>query len=476
MPIYTVLNGKDLYDISAINQGDLTINPSDKTEKILGGKLDWEKKFVVREWPASFKTGIKYRSSKMDTDSRSAVYTTGSLASGFPYASLLKRTGYVMNGTPITLVPDMDKVQALFVSSPRLFTQTASQQTETFRNDFINDFNAGENTSAAYVMGTLTFGRTTAIVGLRGEKNDFKSTTWQFNPATASAPMSYSRVDRERDYTVWLPGLHFRHALRKNLILRESYNRSYGRPELGSLLQGRVINYDTDTISDGNAFLNPTTSHNFDVQLEYYTAKSGLYSVGLFYKKMRGFYYDTTTSEEILDETEGITKPFRVTRPENALGATNYGVEMIARQKLYFLPKPFDGLGVSLSATISDSDGRYPGRLEENLPTYGFSDKMFHSSVDYTIGKLRMQISYRYRTEYLEGLDNDNTFDDWFAAREQVDFESSYQLTRKMRLFLNVDNVTARPQVSYQGYQRTDNPEDFSQYGFRAVTGVNLTF
>lgn len=52
----------------------------------------------------------------------------------------------------------------------------------------------------------------------------------------------------------------------------------------------------------------------------------------------------------------------------------NYGVELIARQKLYFLPKPFDGFGVSLSATFTDSDGKYPGRLTEKLPTYGFSD------------------------------------------------------------------------------------------------------
>lgn len=476
MPIYTVLNGKDLYDISTINQGDLTINPSDKTEKVAGGRFDVEKRFAGAERSGAIKTGLKYRSSKQDVNARSAVYTTGSMAGGFPYASLLKRTGYVMNGTPITLVPDLEKVEALFASSPQLFTQSASQRVDTFRNESINDFNAEENTTAAYVMGTLTFGRTTVITGLRGEKNEFNSTTWQFNPATARTPMGFSRVDRSKDYTVWLPGLHFRHALRKNLILRESYNRSYGRPELGSLLQGRVINYDNDTISDGNPNLDPTTSHNFDVQLEYYTAKSGLYSVGLFYKKMKGFYYDETTTENLLDEVEGITKPFRLTRPVNALGAKNYGIELIARQKLYFLPKPFDGFGVSVSATFSDSDGKYPGRLDEKLPTYGFSDTMFHSSLDYTIGKFRAQISYRYRTEYLEGLDNDNTFDDWFAAREQVDFESSYQLTRKIRLFLNVDNATARPQVSYQGFNRTDNPEDFSQYGFRAIAGVNLMF
>ena len=46
----------------------------------------------------------------------------------------------------------------------------------------------------------------------------------------------------------------------------------------------------------------------------------------------------------------------------------------------------------------------------------------------------------------------------------------------RTRLFLNVENATARPQVSYQGFNRTDNPEDFTQYGFRAIAGVNLTF
>jgi TonB-dependent receptor len=285
------------------------------------------------------------------------------------------------------------------------------------------------------------------------------------------------RVDRERDYTVWLPGLHLRHAVRPNVIFRSSYNRSYGRPELDDLLRGRSIDYGNDTITDGNPDLDPTTSHNWDAQIEYYTRSRGLYSAGVFYKKMKGFYYDDNSrTEDVFDEVEGVSKPFRVTRPDNALGARNYGVELIARQKLFFLPKPFDGFGVSLSATFTDSDGNYPGRLSEKLPTYGFSDTIFYSALEYTIGKFRAQVSYRFRTEYLEGLDVDNTFDDWFAGREQVDIESSWQLNRGTRLFFNIENATARPQVSYQGFNRTDNPEDFTQYGFRAVAGVSLTF
>lgn len=474
MPTYTILNGKSPYDLSTVSRGDLTFNPSDKTEQAYSFKSDWEKKFSGRDVSGAFKTGVKYRASELDQNQQSVVYRTGTNASGFPYASVLKRVDYDMNGTLITLVPDLPKVEELLRTSPNLF---ALQTADAFRNDRINDFLAEESTSAAYAMGTLRVGKTTIIGGLRAEKNEFQSTTYEFKPAVGATPASFTRVDREREYTVWLPGLHLRHTLQPNVIARASYNRSYARPELDSLLRGRSIDFGNDTISDGNPDLAPTTSHNFDAQIEYYTQTRGLYSAGVFYKKMKGFYYDDTSSTEpIFDDIEGITKPFRVTRPENALGAVNYGVELIARQKLFFLPKPFDGFGVSLSATFTDSDGKYPGRLTEKLPTYGFSDTIFYSALEYTIGKFRAQVSYRYRTEYLEGLDVDNTFDDWFAAREQVDIESSWQLDRRTRLFLNIENATARPQVSYQGQNRTDNPEDFTQYGFRAVAGVNLTF
>jgi TonB-dependent receptor len=474
MPTYTILNGKDPYDLSTFTRGDLTYNPSDKTEEVYSFKADLEKRFVGERLSAALKGGLKYRASELAQDQTSRVYRTGTAASGFPYASVLKRLDYNMNGTLITLVPDLNAVDALLRSQPNLF---ALQTADAFRNNSINDFSAKEETAAAYIMGTVTVGKSTLLGGLRGERNDFASSTYEFKPAAAGNPASFSKVDRERDYTVWLPGLHLRHALRPNVILRSSYNRSYARPELGDLLRGRSIDFQNDTITDGNPNLDPTRSHNLDAQIEYYTRTRGLYSAGVFYKKMKGFYYDNNSAtENIFDDIEGITKPFRITRPDNALGATNYGVELIARQQLFFLPKPLDGFGLSLSATFTESDGKYPGRLTEKLPTYGFSDTILYSALEYTIGKFRAQVSYRYRTEYLEGLDVDNTFDDWFAAREQVDIESSWQLDRRTRLFLNVENATARPQVSYQGQNRTDNAEDFTQYGFRAVAGVNLSF
>ena len=72
--------------------------------------------------------------------------------------------------------------------------------------------------------------------------------------------------------------------------MRESYNRSYGRPRLSELTQGRFVNEDGDIV-DGNPNLKPALSDNFDAQLEYYTDNGGLYSIAVFYKNVRDFSY-----------------------------------------------------------------------------------------------------------------------------------------------------------------------------------------
>ena len=473
-PTYTILNNKSLFDTSAINRGDLTDNPRDAIEKARSAKLDLEKKYSGAELSGALKIGAKFRVNTKEQDQASNVYRTGTVAAGFPYDSLLRRSNRTVFGIPMTLEPDMDKTEALFRSSPNLFVL---DQNAALRDNVINDYKATEEINAAYVMGTLRLGRTTLITGLRMEQNTFESETFRYNSATPTVP---SRISAKRDYTVWLPGIHLRHALQPNLILRESYNRSYSRPDINAIVGGIQLDSATGNITSGNPNLEETVSENFDLQLEYYTARGGLYSAGVFYKDIKGFYYSSTgrfTNTDaggypIIDNTG----PFVATTTLNALGAVNYGLELIARQQLYFLPKPFDGLGVNLSATFTESDGKYPGRLAEKLPTYGFSDTIYNASLEYNAGKFRARLSLTYRSDFLEGLDVDNTFDDYFGLYRSLNWESSYQFSKKLKVFLNVNNLTDEPQISYQGFQRTDNPEDITTYSWRATVGASLKF
>jgi outer membrane receptor protein involved in Fe transport len=141
---------------------------------------------------------------------------------------------------------------------------------------------------------------------------------------------------------------------------------------------------------------------------------------------------------------------------------------------MFFLPKPFNGLGINLSATFTDSIANYPDRPGEKLPTYGFSHYMFNSSAEYTYKNFRGRLAYRYRSQYLAGLGANNRTDDIFGGREQVDAEVSYRLRRNLRLFANGENLTQRVQASYQGSK--NQVEDNSNFGFRITFGGEYTF
>ncbi|MBL9188030.1 MAG: TonB-dependent receptor [Opitutaceae bacterium] len=467
-PLAWIVNGVDPRDTTTINRGDLSIEPEERWENAYNFKADWEKKFAGERLAGAIKVGAKYQQTKQRFEQDQFEYDT---TAAFPYAQVMRRSDFVINGREMFMEVVPSKVRELLKSSPALFPYVPI---DSMRGAVEEDYDARETTTSAYGMGTAQIGRTTIVTGIRAEHNTWKSLRKTFDARTLTV------IERRpgTDYTQYLPGLHLRHALQPNLILRESYNRSYARPTLSRLTLGRSEDINGN-ITEGNPFLAPTTSHNADVQIEKYTAKGGLYSAGFFYKKMKGFYYNTDRRFSVVDPTTGdpIIDPAgtrRYRKWENAEGATNYGLELIVQQKMYFLPPILRGLTANLSATFSESDAKYPSRSDEKLPTIGFSDYMFNASLDYALGKFRGNVRYSYRSDYLTGVGDTRYTNDQFAAREQVDVEASYRLTRKIRLNANVINLTSRPQVSYQSFPTY--VEDNSNSGWRATVGVDVTF
>lgn len=466
-PQVWVVNGLDPRDLSGAYRGNLSVEPEDRHESIYQAKVDWEKKFVRERLAGSLKFGVKYSETQAKFQQDQFEYQTDAT---FPYAQVMKRSDRAVNGREMFMEVEPQKVRALLKSNPALYPVLAY---ESAKGSAEEDFDAKETVTAAYAMGTLQIGRTTIVGGARVEHNTWDAVTKEVDARTVQA----HDVKNGRDYTQFLPGLHTRSELRKNLILRASYNRSYGRPTLSRLTLGRSEDINGN-IAEGNPNLDPTTSHNFDAQLEQYTANGGLYSAGFFYKKMKGFYYN---SDQRFNDVDASGNPIveagglrRYRKWMNAQGATNYGLELIVQQKLFFLPEIMKGFTANLSATFSESDGKYPSRPGEKLPTFGFSDKMFNAALDYARGNFRANIRYAFRSDYLTGIGDNRYVDDTFAAREQVDVEMSYRFTRKFRINANVINLTSRPQVSYQSFPAY--VEDNSLSGWRATFGVDYTF
>ncbi len=466
-PRINVVNGLDPRNPATMNRADLTMEPERRTETAYTAKADLERKFIGERVAGALKFGAKLRVNQPTFDQTNYNYTT---TATFPYAQIIRPVDRMVHKRQQYVEVDPKKVLALFAASPNLFPYNAYA---SLRASAIEDSVAEETTTAAYGMGTMQIGRTTLLGGVRVEHNTWDATRKQISQAT----LRVSPVTNGNDYNIVLPGIHLRHALQPNLILRASANQSYGRPTLSRLTLGRAEDINGN-ITVGNPQLAPTTSDNLDAQIEQYTAQGGLYSVGVFWKKMKGFYYNQITKFSVLDANDepipNPAGPRQYSKWQNAKGAENKGVELIANQKLHFLPKPFNGLGVQLSATFTESAANYPDRQGEKLPTYGFSRTMFNAAGEYVYGRFRGRISYRLRSAYLEGIDANKYLDDWFAKREQVDAEASFRLRKNLRLTVNGENLTARPQASYQG--TLPYIEDNSIYGWRVSVGAEVTF
>ncbi|RYD68566.1 MAG: TonB-dependent receptor [Sphingomonadales bacterium] len=468
--IINELSGRDPMDLSLVSEGELILNNSVRTEDVLSARADFERKFDLGGGELTLKTGGKYYRSTPKFDQVADVY---SMDDAFPYAQVVTpNNSVIMGGSKYFDVNPASGV-ALLRSNPGLFQR---EESDSLEDSYFRDYDASERTIAGYAMGTLRFGSHSVIGGVRYEQVDWKNKNYRVSYLNG-AP-SFTQVEQGDSYGHWLPGLHFRHELVPNLVLRESYSRSYGRPRLSELTEGRFVNEDGD-ITDGNPTLKPALSDNFDAQLEYYTKGGGLYSVALFYKNIRNFSYIQTYNFTNTDAAGiPIFDPdgdFEYEVPRNGSSAKNYGIELIARQRLSFLPGPLRGLSTSLSATFSDSEAKYPNRTDNRaLPVPGFSKVLFTASLEWVWGGFQIRGDYIYRSNYVEGLGDSVESDEFYAAEQRVDLTAGYAVTKNLRAYASVTNLTDQPQVSYSGYRPF--VEDASLTGRKFRFGVQYKF
>ncbi|WP_168355851.1 TonB-dependent receptor [Sphingomonas gei] len=468
--IINELSGRNPTDLSAVTEGELILNNSVRTENVYSARADFERSFSLGSGVFSLKTGAKYYRSEPRFDQVADVY---SMDDAFPYADVVTPNNEViLGGTKYFDVNPAAGVR-LLRSNPGLFRY---EEADSLEDSYFEDYDATEQTAAGYVMGTWRIGSHTILGGVRYEHVKWNNTNYQVSYLDEKA--GFTKAEQGDSYGHWLPSLHFRHELAPNLIMRESYNRSYGRPRLSELTAGRFVNEDGD-IADGNARLKPALSDNFDAQVEYYTKSGGLYSVALFYKNVRNFSYTQIYNFTNLDangvpifDPEG---DFEYEVPLNGSAAKNYGIELIARQRLTFLPGALRGLSASVSATFSDSEASYPNRDDDRkLPLPGFSKFLFNASLEWAWRGFELRGDYIFRDDYVEGLGDSIESDEFYAAEKRVDVRAAYAVTRNVRAYASVTNLTDEPQVSYSGYRQF--VEDASLTGRKYRFGLEFTF
>jgi TonB-dependent receptor len=306
-----------------------------------------------------------------------------------------------------------------------------------------NTFDATENITAGYLMTTNTFDKLTFLGGVRYEhtNSNYNANALFFD--TTGTFTGYSEVNDEDNYGNVLPMIHFRYSLSRMTNLRLAFTQTIARPNYINLAPRFTINDESESISQGNTSLTPTTATNFDLMGEHYFASIGILSAGLFYKDLNDIII---SSVEILES--GPYTGYSSFKPINGGEASLYGIELNWQQQFSFLPGFWNGFGMFANYThtwakteLTDREGFLPGQAGD----------VGNLALIYEKYGLSARLSLSFQGEFIRSIGSDKDNDQYVDDYAQLDFSANYRVLGGLDAFLEVVNINKAAQLWYLG-------------------------
>lgn len=345
---------------------------------------------------------------------------------------------------------------------------------ELVLDEFVpENYNANEKISGAYAMLKQQLGdKFSLIAGVRMENTKIDYTGFQIDVESASSLADVNRVNASKSYTNVLPNLQLRYEATKNTILRFAYTNTLARPNYFDIVPYQNINSDDLEAAFGNSELEAAESLNFDVMAEHYFDNVGIISGGFFYKNIDNFIYALTNEQQLT--VNGTTETYEVTQPFNGGDASVYGFELAFQRKLDFLPGFLKNLTFygNYTYTNSKTDG-ITGR-EDGLELAGAVPNTLNGSLAYETKKLSIRASLNYADDYIDEYGDDTFEDRYYDSQLFLDLNASYALTKNLRVFGEMKNVTNQELRYYQGIKERTMQAEF--YDLNWNLGVKYNF
>lgn len=438
----------------------------------------------------TLKVGAKYRDKeRTSTFGYNAVFLPGA-SLGIPNSPALlslsqltttdppKGTGFLngMNGNYNSYImnpPTKDQLFQMF--SPEFLQQFGFKDFSSLESNATSVYTGEESVFAAYAMAEIKASEKFKIVG--GFRNETTRLTLNGAKATkegtpATTVISPSVV--ESNYNAFLPMLHLRYNFSPKASVRFAYTKSFIRPNFGDMSPGSSIDNTSSpfTITRGNPDLKPTFSHNFDMMAEYYFNNIGILSGGVFYKKISNIVFSDTSMLNI-DGTN-----YMVTQSKNLQDSNLFGFEAGINKRLDFLPGFWNGFGVEFNYTFINSKVEVPRTVDgiqyfdkTTLPNQ--SKNLFNAILYYESKKLMIRLAGNYRGKSVETI-NQKLGPDYYIWSDKnftVDFSASYDISKKVKIFIELNNLSNESLRLYMG----DNKKRVTSnewYGSRGQMGV----
>ena len=253
-----------------------------------------------------------------------------------------------------------------------------------FHTSKISDYNGTEDYWASYIMPTLSIGnQITFIPGFRYEHNKTIYTGVRGN-GNGDAPAYRYRYHNEtvtRENEFFLPMIHLKYKPLEWFDVRLSYTQTLSRPDYNEFLPSWNIYGPPVGIEYSNPNLKPAKSANYDLYFSFYGNKIGLFTLGLFAKRIDDLIFadsKTILSEAMAIDEFGLSEDELSKNGEQKLTPASFvgrpidyylnnpnkvdvrGIEIEWQSNLWYLPGFFKNIVFGINYTYTFSETKYP--------------------------------------------------------------------------------------------------------------------
>jgi TonB-dependent receptor len=344
----------------------------------------------------------------------------------------------------------------------------------TSASNATNIYTGTENVAAAYVMAEIDL--TDKLKMIAGVRNEYTTFTLHGSKATAAGTpkvTTLTPVTVNNNYNALLPMLHLKYSINEQANVRAAYTRTFIRPNFTDLTPGESVDNtgSTVTITKGNPDLKPTFSNNFDLMGEYYFSNIGLLSGGVFYKQIKNVIF---ADKNYYTENGN---NYVVAQSKNLNNASLAGLEAGINKRFDFLPGFFSGLGAELNYTFIHSAVDVPRttngvKVSDKTSLPNQSKHLFNGILFYERKGVMVRIAGNYRGASVETLNQQlgKDFYIWTDKNFTVDASATVSITRAVKVFVELNNITNEPLKTYLGDQRRIASTEW--YGSRGQAGI----
>lgn len=353
--------------------------------------------------------------------------------------------------------------QFWFQNQGNLKINPADSESLEFNKALGRNFDVFEKHADAYGMGTYKVNdQMTILGGIRFSNTNTKVRGYNVLDDVLTP------VENTKNYLAVLPMLHIKYALNDKTNLRFAATRTFSRPNFGDLTPGGTYIEADYKFVGGNPNLNPTYSLNFDLMGEYYFSNVGILSGGVFYKSIT----DPIFQDSFIGTYNG-NSGVQFSAPNNGKAAWLSGIELGINRRFDFLPGFLQYFGTQLNATFMNSEMEKPSGRKVKLPYQ--AKELYNIQIFFEKKGFNARLAYNHKGKYAVEYAEQDINDSYYGKYSSLDFGTSYQFTKYLLLYADVNNILNKPLIYHFGKDET-RPEQVEYYGVRCNLGIKLNF